>query len=62
MSIFNLYTRYRYGKQFLKAVKNVYDFLITQGLANLILDAHKININSRVVVNDMNIVKKWIDI
>eukprot|EP00253_Pinus_taeda_P017312 PITA_17312 len=45
LSSFNLYRRYRYGKQILKIEKNVNDFLLTQGLANLILDVHKLNVD-----------------
>lgn len=45
VSSFSLYRRYRYGKQILKVEKNVNDFLLTQGLANLIRDVHKLNLD-----------------
>ncbi|GLJ44172.1 hypothetical protein SUGI_0921760 [Cryptomeria japonica] len=42
---FNLYRKYRYGKKILKLEKNVNDFMLTQGLANLMLDVQKLDVN-----------------
>jgi vacuolar-type H+-ATPase subunit I/STV1 len=47
VSSFNLYRRYRYGKQILKVEKNVNDFLLTQALAGLVLDVQKLNVDSK---------------
>eukprot|EP01018_Ginkgo_biloba_P004416 Gb_41056 [translate_table: standard] len=40
---FNLYRKYRYGRKILKLEKNINDFMLTQGLANLMLDVRKID-------------------
>jgi len=47
VSSFNLYRRYRYGKQVLKVEKNINDFLVTQALAGLVLDVEKLNVDSK---------------
>uniref|UniRef100_A0A0C9RGS0 TSA: Wollemia nobilis Ref_Wollemi_Transcript_25735_2823 transcribed RNA sequence n=1 Tax=Wollemia nobilis TaxID=56998 RepID=A0A0C9RGS0_9CONI len=40
---FNLYRKYRYGKKILKLEKNVNEFMLTQGMANITLDVHKLD-------------------
>lgn len=46
VSSFNIYRKYRYGKQILKVEKKINDFLLTQSLAGLVLDVQKLNAES----------------